>query len=234
MSEPQFPPLLTGLDAEGRDPFALACEMADAGCDAGTIVYSVMADRLRAAVIFAPEVPLSEAAGVLMVCGVGLQNALGALAPPEVAVHLQWDGGIRVNGGCCGTFTVSSNTLAADEIPGWLVVGLDLTLIRLAEAPGETPDVTSLYDEGCAEIDPAGLLEAYARHMLVWLNRWCDEGNRPLHAEWSGLVWGLNESASAGGKSGLFIGTDERFGMLLRDGETTHLVPLAAQVKEGR
>ncbi|GHF44014.1 biotin/lipoate--protein ligase family protein [Seohaeicola zhoushanensis] len=233
MSEPQFPPLLTGLDAEGRDPFALACEMAEAGCDGGTLVHSVRADRLQAAVIFAPEVPLAEAAAVLVVCGVGLQNALGALAPPEVAVHLEWDGGIRVNGGACGRLSLAGNTRDPEAVPGWLVVGLDLTLIRLAEAPGETPDVTSLYDEGCAEVDPVGLLEAYARHMLVWLNRWDDEGNRPLHAEWSGLAWGLNGAAGVAGRSGVFIGTDERFGMLLRDGETTHLVPLSALVEEG-
>ena len=233
MSEPQFPPLLTGLDAEGRDPFALACEMAEAGCDAGTVVHSVQADRLRAAVFFAPEVPLAEAAAMLVVCGVGLQNALGALAPPEVAVHLQWDGRVRVNGGSCGALTLFANTLNPDEIPGWLVVGVDLALIRLVEAPGDTPDVTSLYDEGCAEIDPVGLLEAYARHMLVWLNRWSDEGNRPLHAEWSGLVWGMNEAAEVAGRAGTFMGTDERFGMLLRDGDTTHLVPLAALVEEG-
>ncbi|MDP2738655.1 MAG: P-loop NTPase [Pseudorhodobacter sp.] len=36
------------------------------------------------------------------VCAVGAQNALGALAPPESAVHLDWTGGIRLNGGHCG------------------------------------------------------------------------------------------------------------------------------------
>ncbi|MCB1340833.1 MAG: DUF4444 domain-containing protein [Pseudooceanicola sp.] len=230
MTAPQFPPLLTGVDAEGREPFALACEMAEAECHGGTVVYALLADRLRAAVVFAPEVPLAEAAAALVVCGVGFQNALGALAPPEVAVHLDWDGGIRVNGGLCGGLTVASNTLDPQDVPGWLVVGLDLSLMQLAEAPGDTPGLTSLYDEGCAEVEPVVLLEAFARHMLVWLNRWSDEGNRALHAEWSGLVWGLNQVEG----EGVFIGTDERFGKLVKTGDETRLVPLTALVREGR
>ena len=34
MIAPSFPPLFTGLDANGGDPFALACATAEAGCDA--------------------------------------------------------------------------------------------------------------------------------------------------------------------------------------------------------
>lgn len=224
---PHFPPLLKGMAvADGADPFGAACALAAEGCDAGTVLYSIQTDRLRAALVFAPEVALADAMAVLVVCGVGFQNALGALSPPEVAVHLDWDGGIRVNGGRCGKLRVAANTGDPDLVPGWMVVGFDLSLIRFADAPGVTPDVTSLYDEGCADVEPVQLVEAWARHLLVWLNRWLEEGNRPLHGEWSGIVWGLNQPASFGTARGTLTGTDERFGMLLRDDLTTHLVPL--------
>ena len=228
---PAFPPLLRGVAVAGAEnPFDHARALAVQGCDGGTVVHNVQADRLRAAIVLAPEVPLRRAMAMLPVCGLGFQNALGALAPPEVAVHLGWDGGIRVNGGLCGGLTVASNTLDPQDVPGWLVVGLDLSLMQLAEAPGDTPGLTSLYDEGCAEVEPVVLLEAFARHMLVWLNRWSDEGNRALHAEWSGLVWGLNQVEG----EGVFIGTDERFGKLVKTGDETRLVPLTALVREGR
>lgn len=91
---------------------------------------------------------------------------------------------------------------------------------------GDTPDVTALYDEGCADVAPVGLVESWSRHTLTWLNRWQDEGNAPLHAEWMGLLRGVGEQATRDGMSGVFLGTDERFGMLLRTSAGTQLLPL--------
>ena len=97
---PTFPPLLTGIAVTGRvEPFDRARALAALGCDAGTVVHNVTADRLAAALVLAPEVPLSRAMAMLPACGLGFQNALGALGPPEVAVHLDWAGGLRRNPG---------------------------------------------------------------------------------------------------------------------------------------
>ncbi len=227
---PAFPPLMQGhaVDA-GIDPFEKACAMAALGCDAGTIVYNIGADRLAAALIMAPEVPLEQAMAMLPTCGVGFQNALGAIAPPEVAVHLEWAGGLRVNGASCGRLRVMAGTDRPDALPGWLVVGLDLPLILAGTAPGDAPDRTALYEEGCADIDPTGLLEGWARHTLVWITRWEDaDGPRALHAEWRGLAHGMGETITLQGQTGTFMGVDENFGMLLRteDGDT-RLVPLS-------
>ena len=107
-SPPSFPPLLRGEQVGGAtDPFDKARALAALGCDGGTVVYNPQVDRLRAAMVFAPEVPLEQAMTMLPVCGVGFQNALGALAPPEVAVHLDWDGAIFVNGARCGGLSSS-------------------------------------------------------------------------------------------------------------------------------
>lgn len=230
-----FPPLLSGVAAEpGMDPFERAQALAALGCDGGTVVHAVQADRLRAAIVFAPEVPLTRAMAMLVVCGMGFQNALGALAPPEVAVHLAWDGGIFVNGAGCGHLSVAAATDAPDAVPDWLVVGLEVPLIQTAAAPGETPDRTALYDEGCAEVDPGGLLESWARHTLVWINRWSEEGNAPLHAEWIGLLRGVGEPVTRGELSGDFVGTDEDFGMLIRTNSQTLLVPLTRLLEGGQ
>ena len=230
---PNFPPLFSGVEvAGGTDPFAKACAEAALGCDAGTIVYNIAVDRLAAAIVFAPEVTLEDAMAMLPACGVGFQNALGALAPPEVAVHLTWQGGILVNGAACGRLRVAAATADPAAVPDWLAVGLEVRLIPDdPDAPGAEPDLTSLFEEGCVEVAPARLLESWARHTLVWINRWAEEGVRPLHAEWRGLAQDMGEEIALdrGGAEmhGIFVGIDERFGLLLRQGDATELVPLS-------
>jgi biotin-(acetyl-CoA carboxylase) ligase len=236
MSEPTFPPLMSGHAVDpGIDPFEKACAMAALGCDAGLIVHSVTANRLAAALVMAPEVTLEQAIAMLPACAVGFQNALGALGPPELAVHLDWAGGIRVNGASCGRLRAMAGTTDPAEMPGWLVVGLEVPLMQTGAQPGEAPDRTALYDEGCAELDPVTLLESWARHTLVWINRWEDEGPRALHAEWRGLAQGIGEDIEQGGHRGTFLGVDENFGMLLREGDgKTRLIPLGTVLEESR
>ncbi|RXV64328.1 hypothetical protein C6W92_07935 [Roseovarius sp. A46] len=229
MSAPSFPPLMSSLAVTGAiSPFDKARAMAALGCDAGLIVHNVTDRQLAAALVMAPEVPLAQAMAMLPACGIGFQNALGALAPPEVAVHLEWPGGIRVNGARCGRLRVAAGGTNPAALPGWLVVGLDVPITPGTDRPGETPDETALLEEGCAELDPLMLLEAWARHTLVWITRWEDEGPRPLHAEWRGLAWGMGEAVTLGGLTGTWVGVDEDFGMLMREGDITHLIPLTS------
>ena len=226
-----FPPLMWGEAATG-DALGHAARRATLGCDAGLVAYALGASRAEAALVFAPEVPLSEAMTMLPLCGVGFQNALGALAPPEVAVHLEWDGGIRINGAACGRFDMLSATNDPQATPDWLAIGWTLPLIPENDAPGTTPDRTSLFAEGCAEVQPGTLVESWARHTLNWISRWEAEGPRALHAEWRGLAHGVGEPMTRGAHSGTFLGVDESFGMLLRDDETTHLIPLTDLLQE--
>ncbi|WP_043143691.1 biotin/lipoate--protein ligase family protein [Mameliella alba] len=231
MTEPlTFPPAMSGEEV-GGDPFDGAVMRAIRGCDAGLVCYRIAADRMGAALVMTPEVPLQQAMVMLPLCGVGFQNALGALAPPEVAVHLAWAGGILVNGAACGVFRACASTQDPEEIPDWLVVGFELPL-TLAAIPGEVPDQTALFEEGCAEVAPERLVEAWARHTLNWIARWEDEGAKALHSEWRGLAHGLGETVVQDGWPGTFLGVDEAFGMLLRDSETTHLIPLTTLLEE--
>ena len=85
-----FPPLLWGEEVTS-DALNHAVRKATIGCDAGFVAYVLGPSKMEAALVFAPEVPLTHAMTMLPLCGLGFQNALGALAPPEVAVHLEWD-----------------------------------------------------------------------------------------------------------------------------------------------
>lgn len=232
MSEVQLPPLFQGEAVPGAiDPFERATALAVAGTDAGTVVYNLSGNVFKASLIFTPEMPLEPAMTALPVCGLGLQAALGALAPPEVAVHLQWDGGIRVNGAICGRFRVKASTTQPTEEPDWLVVGLELNMSSSDGNPGEAPDWTYLTEEGCAEITATDLLEAWVRHTLYWINRWLEDGPRPVHTDWRALAQNMGEQIDVDGQSGTFVGVDEHFGLLLRVDEDTQLIPLSSRLE---
>jgi len=223
---PSFPPLMQGINTAGADPFEAACSEAAEGCDAGTILYDASPERLRAAIVLAPEVPLSDAAAMLPLTGVALQNALGALGPSELAVHLGWDGAIRVNGGLCGAVRGATDTQDADAEPGWLVTGFELVFARGNVAGGETPDETDLMSEGCGDLTPVDLLESWSRHLLNGISRWEEDGMGPLHGEWRGLAHGMGQNGVWLGKPGQFLGLDEKLGLLLRTDGQTMLLPV--------
>ena len=225
-SGPMFPPLMQGINAAGADPFEAACWEAAQGCDAGTILYDVTPERLSAAIVLAPEVALADAAAMLPLTGVALQNALGALGPSELAVHLCWDGPIRVNGAVCGGLRAATDTADTGAEPGWLVTGFELVFARPNVAGGDTPDETDLMSEGCGDLTPTDLLESWSRHLLNWISRWEDEGMGPLHTEWSGLAHGMGQDGTFLGKTGHFLGLDEKLGLLLRTDGQTMLLPV--------
>lgn len=222
------------------DPFAKACAEASIGCDAGLITYRFDHENLLAAMVFAPEVALEKALPVRIACELGLHDALGALAPPELAVHLAWDGRVAVNGAGCGRFRIAASSEDPLATPDWLVVGLEIPLqpAPAKEDPGETPWATSLVEEGCGQIGAVHLLEAWARHSLVWINSLTDwgAGLRHLHRGWRGLCQeiGTKVDFQLGGRRyhGIFMGVDENFGMLLRSTSGTTVVPMSALLEK--
>ena len=236
---PVFPPLFRGMAAGPANPLTIAMAEAERGVDAGLLVWSQTEERLRAALVLAPDTDLDAAMVGLVACAVGAQNALGVLAPPETGVQIDWAGDLRMNGAHLGALTAHAATRDPARVPDWLIVGLDLTL-RLPDAlePGQIPHWTALDQEGCGDIDPVALLEAWARHSLNWLHAIeAPEGRAALYREWRGLVWNLGGPVSlhlAGDRhEGQFLGVDENFGMILKstDGDT-RLVPLSSILDE--
>ncbi|MDH3263934.1 MAG: DUF4444 domain-containing protein [Paracoccaceae bacterium] len=236
LAEPSLPPLFSG-EATSGEPFALAIARARAGADPGLIVHRVRPDGLSAAIVLAPEVPLSEAVAMVFAAANGFADAFGALAPSEVAAQFDWPGGLRINGGLCGGFRAAASTRDPEAEPDWLVIGLDLRFFAEAgHEPGETPEETTLWEEGCGEIEPMRLLESWSRHLLVWIHQWLGEGMVRLHETWRGRAFALGREvtvAVAGERiSGHFVGLDERGGMLLKEGDTTRLLPLTLMLEE--
>lgn len=232
-AEPSFPPLFRGEDSGVNAPLDLAISYAREGTDSGLITYKLEPERLRAAIVFAPESALEDAVAMQFVASIGFADAFGALAPPEVGVHFEWPGILRINGARCGEITVAAPKCVPNQEPDWLVIGISLQIFpdETQPEPGETPDTTSLIEEGCGEVSPTRLLESWARHTLVWINRYLDEGMGPIHTDWLTRAHGMDEETTLDGRSGKFIGIDEKGGMLLQTDGKTVLIPLSEMLK---
>ncbi|MHA1189536.1 MAG: DUF4444 domain-containing protein [Alphaproteobacteria bacterium] len=230
--QPSFPPLLSGRSVAARlDPFekALAATITD-GVEPGAVYFSETDDALRAAIVLAPELPLADAIGVVLAVQLGLADSIGALAPPEVAIHFRWPDRMKVNGALCGRFQVAASTTDPDTEPDWLIVGVNVPVqVTTGAEPGERVDETVLHEEGCADLTVPQIIESWSRHMLVWINRFVSDGIAPLHEAWRGKCDSLGEEITDP-EPGLFVGLDEKGGMLLRHEGTSKILPLTVML----
>eukprot|EP00873_Tetraselmis_striata_P036828 jgi/Tetstr1/457092/TSEL_000333.t1 len=147
------------LEAHVRDAdvFETACAEAGAGrFSAGDLVWSRRTDVVSLALVLEPEVPPDRAVEMLFLAMVAANDALGAITPPETALTFLWPDVFKVNGATVGQVRLAtSDEVDEDGAPLWLVVALDFRLAPLDGPlePGETPDRTSLIDEGAVDLD---------------------------------------------------------------------------------
>lgn len=231
----RLPPLyrLTTLDADA-DVAAEARRMAAAGADPATVLCAARDDRLDCAVILHPAVPAAEARLGLYVAMLGLGDALGAVVPAGIDVTYLWPNRIEANIGAVAEVAIDLPPAAdGGAAAEWMTVHV-MVVIGALEGEGlhhGFPE-TSLRDEGCAEITPAMLLEAFARHFLVWVNRWQDDGFEPVRAMWlrHARFHGKTMSCTDDGAdvTGVFEGIDDDGALLLRQDDVTRRIALAA------
>lgn len=234
--KPVFPPVYEGVRLPaGEDAFDAALAAARQGADPATLFWEDRADRVELAIVLHPEQSLAQALPILHVGMIGIGDALGAIVPPQVAVTFAWPDRIEVNGGLAGGFRLAApEGCAADAVPDWLVLGLTILVQREligGEEPGMDPTRTALHEEGCGELTVPDILEAFSRHFLLWVNRFGEEGLRPVAAHWLERGSGYKESVAlsyAGEQhAGIFTGLDDSGGMLLQT-ETVEALPLSA------
>ena len=231
---PTFPPLLSGESTpNGVDPFDKAIAGASAGADAGTVFWSPDTDIARAAVVLAPETTLERALAMHFANAVALNDAIGALAPPEVGLHHVWPDGIKINGAWCGALRAASDARDLAAVPDWLVVGWALSFeFPAGVRPGDAPEITALREEGCADLHPVRLIESWSRHFLTWLHGWEENGPSRLFDAWLGRAEGRGEEVvfEHGGafKRGTFAGLDEAGAMILQTGSGVEILPIDA------
>ncbi len=230
LADPTFPPLLTGVPVKGRPgPFESACSVADeGGADPGSVFWARDTSVCSAAIVLAPEVAASQAMQMLYTAMVAFGDAFGAIAPPELGLFYRWPATFMVNAAQIGRLRVGLPPDArAGDVPRWLVVGVEVAIsnIKRDHEPGDDLEFTTLFDEGCGDLDRTQLIESFCRHFLVWLHTWNDEGFRAVHDAWMGRLEERDSEITfqhqGASIKGQVLGLDEDGNMLLKTADET-------------
>lgn len=167
------PPFRLVTLREVGDAFAHACAEAPR-LGAGSLVFVGRFDLAEFAVVLEPDEPLSAARRVFYAGMVALIDALAVLAPPETPIGIDWPDTVTIDRGLVGGGRLGWPDAAKEDArPDWLVFGAMIRLVSITGAEaGLHPLSTALEDEGFGEIGAERLLEGFARHLMVAIDRW--------------------------------------------------------------
>ena len=142
----------------------------------------VCSDLGEFAVVLEPDEPLVSARRSFYAGMTALADAVAALAPPETPITIEWPDRLKVGRGFVGCGRLGWPQPADEhERPDWLVFG---AVVRLVSREGEAsdPPSASLAEEGFGEVGAERLVEGFARHLMVAVDRW-QEGDFAAIAE---------------------------------------------------
>jgi hypothetical protein len=176
-AELQLPPPYSLITLrEVGDAFAQACRVAPEK-GAGTLVYVGRFDLAEFAVVLEPEEPLRTARRSFYAGMVALADTLSVLAPPEIPIEFIWPDAINVNLGLVGGGRLGWPKRAKeDEVPAWMVFAASLRTFSMTGEAGINVLTTALADEGFGEVTSDRLVETFARHFMMTIDSWQENG----------------------------------------------------------
>jgi biotin-(acetyl-CoA carboxylase) ligase len=179
------PPFRLVVLREVGDAFAHACARA-AELGAGTLVFVGRFDLAEFAVVLEPEEPLLSARRAFYVCMVALGDALAAAAPPEKPIVIEWPDAIYVDRGLIGGGRLAWPDHADERTaPDWLVFGAVIRTFSLSpQEAGLHPLSTALSEESFGDVSAERLAEGFARHLMVAVDRWQQDGFASIASEY--------------------------------------------------
>jgi biotin-(acetyl-CoA carboxylase) ligase len=136
--------------------------------------------------VLEPDEPLAAARRVFYAGMVALGDALAARAPPEKPIVVEWPDAVYVDGGLVGGGRLAWPDDADEHAaPDWLVFGAAIRIFSLSpERSGLHPLSTALADESFDDVSSERLVEGFARHLMVAIDRWQEAGFAPIAREY--------------------------------------------------
>jgi hypothetical protein len=178
------PPFALVTLREVGDAFAHAQKIA-AEEGAGTLVYVGRFDMAEFAVVLEPDEPLRTARRAFYAGMNALTDALLVHAPPEKPIAIDWPDALRVDGGLVGGGRLAWPRGAdEDAVPDWLVFGGMIRTVAMTEEAGLHPLETALDQEGFEEHGASAVVESFARHLMVAIDLWQQDGFAALTKEY--------------------------------------------------
>ena len=144
---------------------------------AGTLVYVGRFDMAEYAVVLEPDEPLRTARRAFYAGMNAMIDALTAHAPAEKPIAIDWPDALRVDGGLVGGGRLAWPKGAdEDAVPDWLVFGGMIRTVSMTDEAGLYPLETALEQEGFEEHGASVLVESFARHLMVAIDAWEQDG----------------------------------------------------------
>ena len=236
IKEPSLPPIYTlrVVEDDGDSSREVARLRAGDGAEAGEFVWAAREDRFDCAVVLRPDESVDAAQHIVLIAALSLIDALGATVPAGIEADIVWPGKIRVNGGMAGG---GSMDFGPDGDAGrfeWLVAGAWLRIHPQDDREGgERPDITSLREEGCADIDSRWLAETFGKAFLSWMDRWRYDGFGPIRGAWMNwaTIHGDETVLTIGPEllAGRIEGLDDDGGLILETSSGMRTLPLTRE-----
>jgi hypothetical protein len=152
---------------------------------AGTLVYVGRFDMAEFAVILEPDEPLRTARRAFYAGMNALADALLVHAPPEKPIDIDWPHTMKVDAGLVGGGRLAWPKGAdEDAVPDWLVFGGMIRTVSMVDEAGLHPLETALDQEGFEDHGAAALVESFARHLMVAIHTWEQDGFDALMKEY--------------------------------------------------
>ncbi|MBV8133414.1 MAG: biotin/lipoate--protein ligase family protein [Alphaproteobacteria bacterium] len=178
------PPFRLVVLREVGDAFAHACVHA-AELGAGTLVFVGRFDLAEFAVVLEPEEPLASARRAFYVCMAALGDALAARAPPEKPIVIEWPDAIYVDRGLIGGGRLAWPDANEHKAPDWLVFGAAIRVVSpCPQQAGLHPLSTALAEESFGDVSADRVVEGFARHLMVAVDRWQEDGFTSIAREY--------------------------------------------------
>jgi len=206
-SELRLPPAYRLVELEETDSTnSEAKRLAGQGAEDGTLVWarrqtagygrqgrawSSAEGNLFVSLIVRPDCSLARAAQFSFITAVALGEAVGSVGPALIEVTYKWPNDVLLNNRKFAGILLESKA-GPDQSLEWLVVGVGA---NVSSFPTEARwPATSLHFEGCPpSVAATDLLQAFARHMLNWVNVWLDDGFEPVRQAWLRHAQGLKQ-----------------------------------------
>jgi hypothetical protein len=148
-----------------------------AGLGAGALVFVGRFDLAEFAVVLEPDEPLRTARRAFYAGMAALCDALAAHAPPEKPIACTWPDAIHIDHGLVGGGQLAWPDGSEDEPPEWLVFGGMIRTVSMSGTePGLRPLSTAIEEEGFDDVGAKGLVESFARHLMVQIDAWQEFG----------------------------------------------------------
>src|SRR5262249_42298019 len=140
----------------------------------GTLVFVGRFDLAEFAVVLEPDEALVEARCCFYAGMMALAEALAALAPPETPIAIEWPDRLEAGRRLVGGGRLGWPPWADERArPDWLVFGAVVRLVWMRSGKAGVHSLwTSLADEGFEEVGAECLVESFARHFMVAIDRW--------------------------------------------------------------